>query len=426
MSESRFEFILPDLGEGVREAEIRAWHVVVGERVEEHQKALEVETDKAVVDVPVPRSGIIHSLNGQVGDRIPVGSVLLTIDTDEFAGEAAAPSAAEALDASVVPGATPVPASPAGIVGVLPEAPPSGSLRVSPVGQVVVDESRELLALPRVRALARELGVGLESLRGSGQGGRISEADVRSAAGPTAALSSGTGSGRRIPLTGLRRRIAEHLLESQQRTAFVTTMAEADVTRLWGLKKRLENELEEREIKLTFLPFFMKAVQHGLVEFPILNARVDEGSNEIELLVDCHLGVAVDTSDGLMVPVVRDVAGKSVLDLALELQQLAAQAENRELPPEQLQGSSFTLTNFGGFGGSFATPVINYPNVGILGFGSISEKPWVVDGEIVIRRILPLSLTFDHRVLDGAEATRFLVQVGRYLEDPGLLFIESI
>jgi len=414
-----FEFILPDLGEGVAEAEIRAWHVKVGERVVEHQPALEVETDKAVVEVPVPRAGIIRSLNHQVGERVAVGSVLLTIATgDVLAGESSSPVEVE----GPVPSSQPAP----GIVGVLPEAPPAGPAEEPATGTPVAEgKSDPLLVLPRVRALAKERGVVLETVRGSGPDGRITEEDVLTAAG--AEPSGGAGdTGRRVPLVGLRRRIAEHLLEAQRRTAFVTTMAETDVTRLWTLRARQRDELAGRGVKLTLLPFFMKATQHALTEFPRLNARVDEAAGEIELLAECHLGVAVDSREGLLVPVVRDVGTKSVVDLAMELQQLAEQAESRSLSREQLQGSTFTLTNFGGFGGSFATPVINYPNVAILGFGGVSEKPWVVEGEIVIRRILPLSLTFDHRVLDGAEATRFLVRVGQFLEDPGLLFIESV
>lgn len=416
-----FEFILPDLGEGVREAEVRAWHVVVGERVEEHQNAVEVETDKAVVDVPVPRAGIIRSLGAEVGERVAVGGVLLTIDTGE------APQAA--IEEQPVAESRPAAAPPKGqgIVGVLLEAPPKPPAESSTPAPISTGVEPTVLALPGVRALARERGVDLATLSGSGPDGRITEADVLAAAGAEATSPTvADGGGRRIPFAGLRRRIAEHLRESQQRTVFVTTMAEADVSRLWNLKQRQETELAERDIRLTFLPFFMKACQHALAEFPILNARLDEEVGEIELYDSCHLGIATDTREGLMVPVVRDVGRKSVLELAAELQQLAVGAEDRTLSRGQLQGSTFTLTNFGGVGGSFATPVINCPNVAILGFGAISEKPWVVDGEIAIRRILPLSLTFDHRVLDGAKATRFLVRVGRFLEDPGLLFIESV
>ncbi len=169
----------------------------------------------------------------------------------------------------------------------------------------------------------------------------------------------------------------------------------------------------------------MKAVQHALLEFPRFNARLDEERQELILLPDCHIGIAVDTDEGLMVPVLRDIATKSIISLASELQNLSERAQQRSIALEDLQGSTFTLTNFGSYGGHFATPIINYPNVAILGCGRIKAKPWVVDDEMVIRHILPLSLTFDHRVADGAEACRFLNHIGRYLEDPGLLFLES-
>ncbi|TYO98092.1 pyruvate dehydrogenase E2 component (dihydrolipoamide acetyltransferase) [Geothermobacter ehrlichii] len=412
MTDRRFEFVLPDLGEGVTEAEIRALHVSVGDRVDEHQTVFEVETDKALVEVPSPRAGIVREIRCAEGEKVAVGRVLLVI---EMEGEAAASGMA-----------APRPA--AGIVGVLPEAP---AVPASPAAEpgAAGPPAPGTRAMPRVRRLARELEVDLQTLTGSGPQGSIVEADVRATAGRNSGEAGVCGGGdrvvRRIPLTGLRRSIAEHLLEAQRRTAFVTSMAEVDVTRLWGMKARLAEHLAGRGIKLTFLPFFMKAVQHALVEFPLLNARVDEAAGEIELLADCHLGVAVDTSEGLLVPVVRDVGRKSVAELANELQQLAQLAETRQITREQLRGSSFTLTNFGAFGGSFATPVINHPNVGILGFGGIAEKPWVVDGEILPRRILPMSLTFDHRVVDGAEATRFLVRVGQFLEDPELLLVES-
>jgi pyruvate dehydrogenase E2 component (dihydrolipoamide acetyltransferase) len=202
-------------------------------------------------------------------------------------------------------------------------------------------------------------------------------------------------------------------------------MEEADVTELWELKTREERGLLARGIHLTFLPFIIKAVQHALAEHPLLNASVDEERGEIVLKKYCHVGIAVDTPDGLMVPVVRDVAEKSALELAEELQKLGERARSRTISLQELKGSSFTITNYGHFGGTYSTPIINYPDVAILGCGRIAERPWVVADEIRIRKVLHLSLTFDHRVTDGADAARFLVKVVRYLEDPALLFLES-
>lgn len=399
-----FEFRLPDLGEGIAEAEIRGWLVEEGEQIEEHQAVVEVETDKAVVELPAPKGGRVlkhHHLEGAI---VAVGDILLTIIEESDADERP-PSH--------------------GIVGELPEA----EEETPPKMPTVPVSATEIHALPSVRALAKELNVDLSQLVGSGPDNSITAEDVRAAASRPASGTPEEPSvpeGDRLPQKGIRRVIARKLLQSQQMTAFVTNMDEFDVTRLWNLKLREEPQLAERDLHLTFLPFFMKAVQHGLLEFPRFNARLDEESNELILQPDCHMGIAVDTVDGLMVPILRDIAKKSIIELAEELQRLTDSAHQRSIAHEDLQGSTFTLTNFGSYGGHFATPIINYPNVAILGCGRIREKPWVVEGELAIRHILPLSLTFDHRVADGAEACRFLSHIGRYLEDPGLLFIESV
>ncbi|MFN3478862.1 MAG: 2-oxo acid dehydrogenase subunit E2, partial [Thermodesulfovibrionales bacterium] len=208
-------------------------------------------------------------------------------------------------------------------------------------------------------------------------------------------------------------------------TAFVTGMDEADITELWYLREREKKSILEKGIHLTFMPFFIKAVQHALIEHPLLNASVDEEREEIIIKRYYNMGVAVDTPDGLMVPVIRDVDKKSILELAAEIQELSQKARERKIKIEEMKGSTFTITNYGHFGGTFATPIINYPDVAILGTGKITEKPWVKDGQVVIRKILPLSLTFDHRVTDGVDSARFLSKVIQYLEDPALLFIES-
>jgi pyruvate dehydrogenase E2 component (dihydrolipoamide acetyltransferase) len=401
-----FEFRLPDLGEGIAEAEIRGWLVEEGEQIEEHQPVVEVETDKAVVELPSPRAGTVvkhHHLEGAI---IAVGDILLTIEQGEAAAEK--------------------PTS-YGIVGELPEAEESSPTEPQAMPSVSVPAT-EIRALPSVRALAKELQVDLSHVSGSGPEESITAEDVQAAASrekEIPASETKLPQGERVPLKGVRRVIARRLLQAQQMTAFVTNMEEFDVTRLWNLKLREEPQLAERDLHLTFLPFFMKAVQHALLEYPRFNARLDEENKQLILLPDCHIGIAVDTADGLMVPVLRNIARKSIIDLAEELQQLSERAQQRSIALEDLQGSTFTLTNFGSYGGHFATPIINYPNVAILGCGRIRAKPWVVEEEIAIRHILPLSLTFDHRVADGAEACRFLTHIGRYLEDPGLLFLES-
>ena len=389
-----FEFKLPDLGEGIAEVELRRWLVKEGDRVAEHQIVVEVETDKAVVEVPSPHKGTVARIHRQEGDTVKVGELLL-----EIAGE----TDLQLTDSGGRPRSV-------GIVGILPEP----------------GDEPEILATPLVRKLARERGLDLTGIRGSGPRGSITPEDLESAAAPQQSPTEDFGAVERQPLRGMRRTTARNLLASQRLTAFVTTMEEADVTDLWQLRQREQQTVEERGTHLTFLPFFIKAVQHALREHPSFNATIDDPAEQIIIKKHYHFGIAVETPEGLMVPVIRDVDKKSILELATEIRDLGRKARERTIGLNELKGSSFTITNFGHFGGVFATPIINWPNVAVLGFGRIVERPWVHRGEIAIRKILPLSLTFDHRVTDGAEAGQFLAKVVRYLEDLALLFIESV
>jgi len=388
-----YDFVLPDLGEGITEGEIRRWLVKEGDAVEEHQTVLEIETDKAVVEVPSPKKGRVTKIHKEIADIAKVGEVLMTIAD---VGEAVEEKPKEEERPKSV-----------SVVGVLPE------------------EEEEVLAAPAVRALAKELGVKLESIKGSGPGGSITKDDVTEASEKGKKTEDQYGAIERLAIKGLRRTIAKNLIMSQKTTAFVTGMDEADITELWSLKEREKKALIEKGVHLTFLPFFIKAVHHALTEHPLLNASVDEGREEIIIKKYYNIGVAVDTPDGLMVPVIKNAGKKTILELASEIQDLSVKARERKIRLEEIKGSTFTITNYGHFGGWFATPIINYPDVAILGTGKISDKPWVKDGKIVIRKILPLSLTFDHRVTDGVDSAKFLSKVIQYLEDPALLFIES-
>ncbi|PIV40898.1 MAG: 2-oxo acid dehydrogenase subunit E2, partial [Nitrospirae bacterium CG02_land_8_20_14_3_00_44_33] len=384
-----YDFVLPDLGEGITEGEIRRWLVKEGDAVEEHQTVLEIETDKAVVEVPSPKKGRVTKIHKEIADIAKVGEVLMTIAD---VGEAVEEKPKEEERPKSV-----------SVVGVLPE------------------EEEEVLAAPAVRALAKELGVKLESIKGSGPGGSITKDDVTEASEKGKKTEDQYGAIERLAIKGLRRTIAKNLIMSQKTTAFVTGMDEADITELWSLKEREKKALIEKGVHLTFLPFFIKAVHHALTEHPLLNASVDEGREEIIIKNYYNIGVAVDTPDGLMVPVIKNAGKKTILELASEIQGLSVKARERKIRLEEIKGSTFTITNYGHFGGWFATPIINYPDVAILGTGKISDKPWVKDGKIVIRKILPLSLTFDHRVTDGVDSAKFLSKVIQYLEDPALL-----
>lgn len=395
-----YDFVLPDLGEGITEGEVRKWLIKEGDLVQEHQDILELETDKAIVEIPSPKQGKVVKINKEVGEIVKVGEVLLKIEVE---GEAIS-DVKEAV---------------------------KGRESVSVVGSL--PEEGEVLAMPAVRALAKKLGVSLQNIQGSGPAGSITSDDVIEKFEKSKGMAvssflekqSDMGLVETIPIRGIRKTIAKNLILSQRTTAFVTGMDEADITELWDIRQREKQLLMQREIHLTFLPFFIKAVQHALFEHPLLNASIDEEKEQIIVKKYYNMGIAVDTPEGLMVPVIKAVDKKSIIDLAKEIQELSQKARDRKIKPEEMKGSSFTITNYGHFGGIFATPIINYPDVAILGIGKISEKPRVKNGQIVIRRILPLSLTFDHRVTDGVDSARFLSKVIQYLEDPALLFIES-
>ena len=408
-----FDFKLPDLGEGITEVELRRWLVAAGETVREHQPLLEVETDKAVVEVPSPREGVVERLHRQEGQTVLVGEVLLSIAEGKPEPQQQSPQPSQSQQSTRRPASV-------GIVGSLPEAEEEPAAAAIVAAPSVPPAAVEVLATPMVRRLARERGIDLATIMGSGPRGCIRPEDLET----VAAAPKGAGEEERVPLRGLRRTIARNVTASQRTTAFVTSMEEVDITEIYEMRTREQGEVESRGTHLTFLPFFIKAVQHALKEHPLLNASIDDDAQELVLKRYYHFGLAVDTAEGLMVPVIRDVDKKSIIELAQTVQELGRKARERSIALEELKGSSFTITNYGHFGGTFATPIINWPDVAIMGFGRIVERPWVYRGEITIRKILPLSLTFDHRATDGADAARFLGKVLRYLEDPALLFLD--
>ncbi|MFQ5428577.1 MAG: dihydrolipoamide acetyltransferase family protein [Thermodesulfobacteriota bacterium] len=422
-----YYFKLPDLGEGIKEGEVVKWLVGEGDLVEEHQVILEVETDKAIVEVPSPKKGKVVKLDHAEGKTVLVGEVLLTIDTGEEEA-APAPEKEEAPAEATAPStdAEEEEEEAASVVGSLPT-------------------TADVLASPKARALARDQGIDLNTLRGTGPGGIITEGDVTGAGAPVAPEKAARpphhappsippitddgndawGPVECVPIRGIRKSISRNLMASQRHTASVTGMDDADVTELWALRLREKEAAARKGVNLTFLPFFMKAVRHAIESHPMLNGSVDEEQSRIIIKKYFNVGVAVDTTEGLMVAVIRDVDKKTILELAGELGELSQKARERKITLGELKGSSFTITNYGSFGGRYSTPIINYPDIAILGTGRITERPWVKDGVIVPRRILPLSLTFDHRVVDGIEASTFLARVKEYLEDPNLIFIES-
>ncbi len=452
----RSHFILPDLGEGVHEAELIKWRVKPGETVEEHQTLAEMETDKALVEVPSPWAGTIRELKGNEGDIINVGSILVTYDVagggsapkDEPAREVRAQSAKQArppMDEEADEDADTSEREDAGTVVGSMGAEMTISERFarrqeSSNGQQAAGKA---LATPAVRRIARELGVDINRVPGTGRGGRVTASDVEEFAG-TGARSRQTGTspppGRaapahpapdrpaapmpqvdsegvseRIPFRGVRRKIAQALHQSVQTTVHFTVVDEVDVTALEGKRKEYSHVLGK---KLSLLPFIVMATCRALRHHPAINANVDDPNEEILLKGVINLGIAVDTDHGLMVPVIRDADQKSLGELADGVASLARGCRDRSIPREQMTGGTFTISNVGSYGGMFATPIINYPEVGILAAGRAFDRVLTKDGAFYAGKVLPLSLSCDHRVVDGAEGARFLNTIKKLLESP--------
>lgn len=406
------QFKFPDIGEGITEGEIVRWRIKEGDKVEEDQILAEVETDKAIVEVPSPYKGTVLKLHFKEKDIVHVGEALATIGEKGEKVEAAEPPPEEKRE--VEERAAP------GVVGTIKETR---------------EEIREVLATPKVRRLALELGVDIKTVDGTGPQGRITEGDVRLAKRKkppekkraeikVKAKYDFYGSIEHVPLRGVRRATAKRMRESVSKAAHVTHFDQADVTELANIREQMKKEVEKKKIKITYLPFIVRAVIQALKDHPMLNATLDEEEEEIIVKKYYNIGIAVDIPDGLIVPVIKLADQKSLLDLAAEIQQLAEAAKARTLDMADLKGGTFSLTNVGMIGGEAATPIINYPEVAILATLRIADRPRVEEGRIKIRKILPLCLSFDHRVIDGAEAARFMNDLIQLLEAPKQLIAD--
>jgi pyruvate dehydrogenase E2 component (dihydrolipoamide acetyltransferase) len=403
-----FEFKLPDLGEGINEAQVLTWKVAPGDAVTAFQPLCEVESAKAAVELTAPVAGRVVETRFAVGDTARRGDVLVLIDTADGAQPAAEPQGEEEW---------------VGIVGSAPRAPLP---MVSAAPAQDAPPGKRAHAAPFVRKLARERGVDIEAVIGSGPQGRVRIADVEAAsevssAGVGAGLASETAktpAARSIPLQGLRRAIADHMVEAWRNAPQVTSMDFFDVTDLVRARELLQPSAQAEGARLTYLPFFVKAAIEALRAVPEANAVV--GESAIELKDEYHIGIATAITGGLVVPVVRHADQLSLVDLAREIERLVAAARERKSAPADLSGSTFTITSFGGLPGSplFATPIVNYPEVAILGLGRVDLQPRVVDGTVVARQCIGVSFTFDHRVLDGEGAGRFMAALKRYVEQP--------
>jgi pyruvate dehydrogenase E2 component (dihydrolipoamide acetyltransferase) len=396
-----FELKLPDVGEGIAEGEVVRWLVAEGAAVKEDDPLVEILTDKANVEIPSPVTGTVVKILAAPGRIIKVGELLALIEP--AAGQAAAPHHAAA--SSDPPASAPREAMEHG-----QGSPPKRAGAPGAGGEV--------LATPVVRKLARDLGLELGAVRGSGPGGRITEEDVRGAAGPKTpvGIPAESTSEERIPFKGRRRMIARKMVAAKTRVPHALLVDEADVSGLLAERAKMR-EIGEREgVRITILPFIMKAVAGALRGHPALNASLDEDREEIVLKKKVDVGMAVDAGDGLVVPVVRNADAKSVIELAREIERLSAAAREGTLAPGDLAGGTFTISSVGSIGGLFSYPIINVPEAAILAAHKIVTRPVVRDGEIVPREMMYLSLSFDHRIVDGGEATRFLNEVVRRIE----------
>lgn len=444
-----YEFRLPDIGEGLHEAEILTWFKKVGDQVKENENIVEVQTDKAVVEISSPVTGTVQSLLAEVGEVVKVGEVLFTVLEEQKVGVVSSIRQQKSAQQD------PQPVEQPAFAQTVSAQQDSSSVPVLP-------KKKRVIAAPSVRKLARELGVDITLVPPTGRGGKVTEEDVqnyiseskkevaaaiaqtpaqetvadgRSASYQSESMTTETTQSEwkmaetegdvREPIRGLRKRIYENMKQSKYTAVHCTGMDEVIITKLVELRKQLQQHAEKAGVKLTYLPFFVKAVAKALKRHPLFNATVDDEKMEIVYKKHIHIGVAMATNEGLIVPVIKHADRKSVLEIAEEIQELSGRARERKLTLNELTGSTFTVSSTGGKGGWFATPVINYPEVAILGVHSIKKKPIVQDDQIIIGDVMGMSITFDHRVIDGAPANAFMEEIHTLLENPELFILDG-
>ncbi|MBB6124649.1 dihydrolipoamide acetyltransferase family protein [Sphingobium subterraneum] len=418
---SRYIFRLPDVGEGVAEAEIVVWHVKVGDRIEEDESLVDVMTDKATVDMTSPVSGTVIATYGAPGEMLAVGSPLAELEVEGALDEAQAEEAAAAPPATA---AMPVVETMA--------APEPAALAPTPVPAEPVAPAKASLPLaaPATRRRAQELGIDLHAVNGTGPGGRIRQADLdaylerRDAGG-----GSGLGLVKRTAVTeqkiiGMRRKIAEKMQEAKRHIPHITYVEEADLTELEALRVELNTSRADGQPKLTLLPFFVRALARLLPQFPHINARYDDEAGVLHQFAGVHVGIATQTPNGLTVPVVRHAEARSIWDCAAEIARVSAAARDGTATRDELSGSTISITSLGPLGGIATTPIINYPEVAIIGPNKLVDRPIVHGSFLTVRKTMNISSSFDHRIVDGYDAALFIQGLKRMLEHPALIFMD--
>lgn len=440
---AKFEYKFPELGEGLHEGEIIKMHIKPGDKVTDDDIIMEVQNDKAVVEVPCPVNGTIQEVFAKDGDIFNVGQVVAIIDAEgELPEQEDAPageqteqeqdSAKGGADTTTSPAASSPSDAKEGGQGATPAAP-----------------NKDVLATPSVRKFAREQGVDIAQVNGSGNNGKVTKEDVeafkngggqtsapaaqasakteeKAAAAPAASASVADQRVEedRVPFKGIRKAISNAMVKSAYTAPHVTIMDEVDVTELVAFRTRMKPIAEKKGTKVTYLPFIVKALVAASRQFPALNASIDEEANEIVYKKYYNIGIATDTDSGLIVPVIKDADRKSIWMIADSIRDLAVRGRDGKLAANEMRGSTISISNIGSAGGMFFTPIINFPEVAILGTGRISEKAVVKNGEIVAAPVMALSLSFDHRIIDGATAQNFMNYIKQLLANPELLVME--
>lgn len=438
----KFEFQFPDIGEGIHEGVIMKWLVDVGDEVNEGQSLAEVETDKVTTEIPSPRTGTISELKANKGDTVNVGQVFIVIDTEgglreDNTKDITSPKGEENQELEekkeVVEEET------AGVVGEViasSEVIPSSTEFAAPSPK---QESNKVLATPVARKMAKDLGVDISAVTGTGPNGRVMKEDIQKASTEKAMPKTDTPKTKvvtqpltinderveRIPLTKIRKTISEKMTQSRFTIPHTTTMDEIDITKLDTFRRKYKDILIKENVNLTFLPFVIKAVITALKEFPEFNSSLDEEKEELVLKNFYNIGIATDTDRGLMVPVIKEADRLNIVELAKGVDEITSRTKENKVELSELRGGSFTITNYGSIGGYFGIPIINYPESAILGLGRAVKKPIIMDDEIAIGLIMPLSLSYDHRIIDGASGARFLNLVKELLSNPEMLLLKS-
>lgn len=442
----KFEFKFPDIGEGLDEGVIMKWMVEEGDEIKEGDSVVEVETDKVTAEIPSPKTGKILELKAKKGDTIHVGNVFIVIEVE--GEESESPSEEKIGDQDEVKDELEekqevVEEETAGVVGEVIAsseviAPSTEEHHVAKKSE----KSEKVLATPVARKMAKDLGVNISTVKGTGPNGRVMKEDIQNAKGstteqkvekieksPAKVFSSPVELDderyERIPLTKIRKTISERMSQSRFTIPHTTAMDEIDITKLDDFRRKYKDILVEEDVNLTYLPFIIKAVIVALKRFPEFNSELDEENDELILKHFYNIGIATDTDRGLMVPVVKDMDRLSIVEMAKAVEGVTTKAKENKISLNELKGGTFTITNYGSIGGHFGIPIINYPEAAILGLGRVVKKPIVRDDEIVIAKVLPLSLSYDHRTIDGASGSRFLNVLKELLSDPDMLLLKS-